>query len=120
MENNGEKISTVTLNESYIEQFGISKCEDKILLTKSSENSPTRNFIIRNINRTINEGDLVLTFKNEEKKLDEKIDVSVVWLNKPISLRDPEKAIEFLSFIEPDSVVDDLLSADEEDYSKVL
>ncbi len=66
LENNGEKISTITLNESYIEQFGISKCEDKILLTKSSENSPTRNFIIRDINKKLNEGDLTLTFRNEE------------------------------------------------------
>jgi GWxTD domain-containing protein len=32
----------------------------------------------------------------------------------------PEKAIEFLSFIEQDSVVDELLNADEEDYPKVL
>ena len=59
---------------------------------------------LRNINKKLNEGDLTLTFRNESKNIDEKIDMKVVWFNKPMSLLNPEKAIEFLSFIEQDSV----------------
>lgn len=79
-----------------------------------------RNFIIKNVNEKLNEGNLVLTIKNEEKEIDEKINLNVVWFNKPFSLLNPEKAIEFLSYIESDSVVSELLDEDESDYPKVL
>ena len=46
--------------------------------------------------------------------------MKVVWFNKPISLFNPEKAIEFLSFIDSEEVIDDLLSNSEDDYPKVL
>ena len=46
--------------------------------------------------------------------------MKVVWFNKPFSLLNPEKAIEFLSYIESDSVISELLDEDESDYPEVL
>ncbi len=37
------------------------------------ENRLIRNFVIRNVNQKLNEGELVLTIENEEKEIDEKI-----------------------------------------------
>ena len=120
LENNGQEVSTLTSNQSSIEQLGISKCDDELFLNKSSDHIWTRNFLLKNVNMKLNEGDLILTVRNKDKEIEKKIDMSVVWFNKPISLLNPEKAIEFLSIIAPDSVVDELLSADEEEYPKVL
>ena len=120
LENNGEDLPTISLDDSYIEQLGISKCEDELFITNSTDHLITRNFLLRNVNKKLNEGDLVLTVRNKDKEINKKINMQVVWFNKPISLLNLEKAIEFLSIIAPDSVVDELLSADEEEYPKVL
>jgi len=120
LENNGEEVSTLTSDESFIEHLGISKCDDELFITKSPDHIITRNFLLRNVNKKLNEGDLVLTVRNKDKEINKKINMRVVWFNKPVSLLNPEKAIEFLSIIAPDSVVDELLSADEEEYPKVL
>jgi GWxTD domain-containing protein len=120
LENNDEVIFSGRVKESYVLPIGITDCEDNILVTTMPENKLLRNFIIKNVNEKLNEGNLVLTIKNEEKEIDEKINLNVVWFNKPFSLLNPEKAIEFLSYIESDSVVSELLDEDESDYPKVL
>ncbi len=120
LENNDEVVYSGKVEESYVLPIGITSCEDNILVSTMPENRLIRNFIIKNVNQKLNEGDLVLTIKNEEKEIDEKINLNVVWFNKPFSLLNPEKAIEFLSYIESDSVVSELLDEDESDYPKVL
>lgn len=118
--NNDEEIYSGKISESFVESMGITDCDGNIAITKFPENELTRNFILKNINEKLNEGKLLLTVKNEEKDIDEKIPLMVVWFNKPFSLLNPEKAIEYLNFIESEDVVDELLSADESDYPKVL
>ncbi len=120
LENNNEIVFSGKIDESYVLPIGIIKCEDNIVVTTKPENTSLRNFIFKNVNQKLNEGDLVLTIKNEEKEIDEKINLSVVWFNKPFSLLNPEKAIEYLSYIESDSVVSELLDEDESDYPKAL
>jgi len=120
LKNNDEVVYSGKIEESYVLPIGITSCNDNILVTKKPENRLIRNFIIRNVNQKLNEGDLVLTVENEEKEIDKKIDLKVVWFNKPFSLMNPEKAIEFLSYIESDSVISELLDEDESDYPKVL
>jgi GWxTD domain-containing protein len=120
LENNDDLVFSGKIDESHVESIGITKCEDNILLTTVPENKLLRYFIIKNVNEKLNEGNLVLTIKNEEKNIDEEMDLKVVWINKPISLLNPEKAIEFISYIESESIVSELLDEDESDYSKVL
>jgi GWxTD domain-containing protein len=43
-----------------------------------------------------------------------------VWIDKPFSLRNPEMAIELLSFIEADSVISRLLDSDDSEYYNAL
>ena len=120
MENNGQEISTFTLSDSYIEQLGITKCENELIISKYPEVVVTRNFLLKNVNKNLNEGDLVLTVRNKDKEINEIMNMRVVWFNKPLSLLNPEKAIEILSVIAPDSVVDQLISTDEDEYPVVL
>jgi GWxTD domain-containing protein len=120
LENNDEIVFSGKIDKSYVLPIGINNCEDNILLTTIPENKLLRNFIFKNVNQKLNEGSLVISIKNEEKEIDDKINLDVVWFNKPFSLLNPEKAIEYLSFIESDSVISELLDEDESDYPKVL
>jgi GWxTD domain-containing protein len=120
LENNDEIVFSGKIDKSYVLPIGINNCEDNILLTTIPENKLLRNFIFKNVNQKLNEGSLVISIKNEEKEIDDKINLDVVWFNKPFSLLNPEKAIEFLSYIESDSVISELLDEDESEYPKVL
>jgi GWxTD domain-containing protein len=120
LENDDEIVYSGKVEESYVLPIGINSCDDKIVVSKMPENRLIRNFIIKNVNQKLNEGDLVLTIANEEKEINEKINLKVVWFNKPFSLLNPENAIEFLTYIESDSLVSELLDEDESDYPKVL
>ena len=120
MKNNDEEVYSGKIVDSYVDHLGIENCEGKIIFTSASENVPTRNFVLKYVNKNLNEGKLLLQIKNDEKQIDEKLDLNVVWFNKPFSLFNPEKAIELLSYIETEDVIDDLLSADEPEYPKVL
>lgn len=120
LENNGEKILTTTITKSIVNALGIHNCAENIVVTSSAENILSRNFILSNINEMLNEGEAVLSIRNKEREIDEKISMKVVWLNKPMSLLNPEKAIEYLSYIESENIVANLLDEDESDYPKVL
>jgi len=120
LENNNEIVLEDTIDESIVSKLDIVKCEDYLLLTESTDSILTRSFVINNINKKLNEGELVLKIRNEDKDLDEEIKLNVVWFKKPLTLYDPEKAIELLTYFESESVVDELLSEDEDEYPKVL
>jgi GWxTD domain-containing protein len=120
LENNDKNIFSGSIDESYIMPVGITRCENNLALTSDSANILLRNFVLRNVNMKLTEGKVVLNISNEEKEIGKEFKSEVVWFNKPFSLRDPEKAIEFLSYIEPDSVVSSMLDEDEADYPKIL
>ncbi len=118
--NNDEQIFSGAVNESYIMNLGISGCDENVVLTSSSINTACKYFIIRNLNDRLKEGELVLSIKNEVNSIDEEYNLRVIWFGKPFSLSNPEKALELLSYVEPDSVVSRLLDSKSSDYLKVL
>lgn len=120
VKNNDETVFSEEVDESYIIPIGITMCEDNLAATTDTSNIVFRNFVLRNVNEKLREGKVVLKISNEEKDIDEEYESQVIWFNKPFSLMDPEKAIEFLSYIESDSVVSQLLDEDESDYPKIL
>lgn len=120
IENNDEVIISTKVNESYVVPIGIAECEKHLSVTTNSETILFRIFVLRNVNEKLIEGEVTLKVINEEKSIDEKYQSKIVWFNKPFSLMDPEKAIEFLKFIESDSVVYSLLKRSSSDYSKIL
>jgi GWxTD domain-containing protein len=120
IENNDEVIISTKVNESYVIPVGIAECEGHLSVTSNPETVALRNFVLRNVNDKLTEGEVVLKVANEEKSIDEKYKSKIVWFNKPFSLTDPEKAIEFLNFVESDSTVYSLLGQSSSDYPKLL
>ncbi len=120
MRNNDEEPFTQTLTESYITKITFEECEDKLFIGKGNNVLTTKNFILRNFSRKLREGILIATVKLNENGKEQDFPIRVVWLNKPISLRDPEFAIEMLKYIEDEEIVSNLLDKDEEDYRKAL
>lgn len=120
IENNDEVIISTKVNESYIIPIGITECEGQLSVTSNPETISLRNFVLRNVNSKLTEGEVVLKIINDDKSIDEKYQSKIVWFNKPFSLMDPEKAIELLSYIESDSVVHSLLTQSSSDYPKIL
>ncbi len=120
IENNDDTILSNKVQESYVLQIGMIKCEDNLAVTMNDESIPVRFFVVREINKKVREGNLIVKIQNSQNDIDEEYKSRVEWLNKPFSLRDVEKAIEFLSYIEPDSVVYIMLDKEENEYLKIL
>ena len=120
IENNDEEVYSGKITESYLIPVGITMCENKIAVVIDSSAALLKNFVLKNVNQKLTEGKIVLSIQNDEKGIDEEFESSVIWFNKPFSLRDPENAIEYLKFIESDSVVSLMLDESESDYPKIL
>jgi len=120
MRNNDEEPFTQTLTESYITKISFEECEDKLFIGKGNNVLITKNFILRNFSRKLREGILIATVKLSEDGEGQDFPIRVAWLNKPISLRNPEFAIEMLKYIEDEEIVSNLLDEDEENYQKAL
>lgn len=120
IENNDEIITSTITNESIVLPIGISDCEKQIVISKIVDNLPVRNFIFRNVNEKLKEGEVILSVTSDDNSIDEEFRSEVVWFNKPFSLMDTEKAIEYLSFIESDSVVYSMLKESNDDYPNIL
>ncbi len=120
MRNNDEEPFTQILTESYITKISVVECNDKLFIGQGENVQPTKNFILRNFSKNLQEGILILTIKLNEDGEEQEFPIRVAWLNKPISLRNPEFAIEMLKYIEEEELVSILLDEDEDDYQKVL
>jgi GWxTD domain-containing protein len=117
--NNEDTLVNQGISEFYIIPIGISKCNDNLVVQSHDESIPSKNFVIRNVNRKLIEGKVKLNVKFG-KDSSKEFNSEVIWIDKPFSLRDPAMAIEFLNFIAPDSIIYKMLSVDEIDYPKVL
>jgi len=120
MKNNDEEPFTQTITKSYITKISVVECKDKFFIGQGDNVLITKNFILRNFSRNLQEGVLVATVKLNEDGEEHDFPLRVVWPNKPISLRKSEFAIEMLKYIEEEEIVSHLLDEDEEDYQKVL
>ncbi len=117
--NNEDTLMNHEISEFYIVPIGVSKCNDNLVVQSYVESIPTKNFIIRNVNRKLIEGKVQLIVKFGEDSTKE-FNSEVIWINKPFSLRDPAMAIEYLNFVAPDSSIYRMLSFDKSEYLKVL
>jgi len=108
------------IDEAYTTKISISNCKGKLFIDENNEIEITKNFVLRDFSHKLNEGPFLLTVKTDSNEEEIDYPLSVFWLEKPFSLRNPETAIELLKYIEGDSVVSNLLDADEEDYPQVL
>lgn len=120
IESNDQTIISTKVTESYTIPVGITECEGYLSITKDSETVSLRNFVLRDVNLGLDEGELILKIRNKEYSIDEEFKSNIVWFNKPFSLMNPEKAIEFLNFIESDSVVYSMLKNRSSKYPEIL
>ena len=118
--NDEDNPSTQTLTESYITKISLVECNNKLFVGQGNNVLITKNFILRNFSQYLHEGVLIATIKLSEDGEEHEFPIRVVWLNKPISLRNPEFAIEMLKYVVEGELVSNLLDEDEDDYQKVL
>ncbi|HEY7752008.1 MAG TPA: GWxTD domain-containing protein [Ignavibacteriaceae bacterium] len=115
-----ESIENLEITESFVSDLSVESCEDKIMLSSGSSAVVTRNFILKKINQNLYEGPVTIKVTANEMDHQKDFMMPVVWQNKPFTLLDPHQAIKYLSFIEEDEIISELLEADDEMYSKQL
>ena len=120
LKNNEEEPATRELTESYITKISVVECNNKLFIGQGNDVLITKNFILRNFSKYLHEGMLIATVKLNGDGEEHEFPIRVAWLNKPISLRQPEFAIEMLKFIEGEEKVSNMLDADEDEYPKLL
>ncbi len=78
-------------------------------------------YSIDGISNSVKEGgfQIIASEKNEPGE-QQKFQLGCKWINKPLSLKNPEMAISALKFIEKDSVISGLLRGDDEEYAEKL
>jgi GWxTD domain-containing protein len=109
------------INESFNAALLPSECDGNIILKTGDSIKVTKNFIVKNINRIIDEGTLRLVISKDNKFVSPFIiNMDVKWFNKPFSLLNPADAIKSLKYIEKSSVIDSLLDFNKDEYEKVL
>jgi GWxTD domain-containing protein len=120
LRNNDDEPFTQTLIESYFTKISVVECNNKLFVGQGNNVLITKNFILRNFSKYLHEGVLIVTVKLNEDGEEHEFPIRVAWLNKPISLRNPEFAIEMLKYIEEEEIVSNLLDEDEDEYQKAL
>jgi len=118
--NNDEQPTSQTVTESYITGISTIECNGKLYIGRDDKVRKTKNFILRNFSHTLNEGKMVITISSGDNLAKRDFPIRVEWINKPISLRNPEFAIEMLQYIEENEIVSELLDSDSEEYQKLL
>lgn len=96
----------------------ITVCNGKIVLNNNSNSSSVKFYRVSNINQKLIEGEFEIKLNIGDENID--FTAPVVWYDKPRSLQDTEKAIEYLEIIGFKQQADSLLDFPEEDEYKVL
>ncbi|MCK5700070.1 MAG: GWxTD domain-containing protein, partial [Cyclobacteriaceae bacterium] len=120
MMNNEKDLIIKTISESYVTGISALECNGKLFIDTESDIQKTKNFILRDFCQDLNEGLLLATINIGKEGKSQDFPISVFWVNKPISLRNPEFAIEMLQYIEEETVLSELLDADNDEYQNVL
>ena len=118
--NNDRNKIIKTISEAYITGISMIECNNKLFIDANNDNQTTKNFILRDFSQNLIEGILLanITIGNDGESRE--FPISVKWVNKPLSLRNAEFAIEMLQYIEEEKVVSELLDFDSDEYPKEL
>ncbi len=118
---NKDTLYKTVLSNPLKEKISLGECGGKIIIDTGSGSILYSLFSIVGISNSIKEGGFQINVsdkKDPEKQ--EKFQLGCKWINKPLSLANPELAISALKFIEKDSVIKELLEGDDDKYSEKL
>ena len=111
---NRESSSLITLADP---SFSI--CDNKIIIPINKNGNGLKYFLFNDFSAMLTEGPIRIEVVPNQDTTKKKYFMSdIVWIAKPKSLLDPETAIKFLSIIESEQKVDQLLKSD--DYKIAL
>lgn len=111
--------SNSDVTDYYAGDINFIECNGRIFIGSDNTGIRTRNFILKDINKKLSEGKILVRVKiNQDDYLE--FPMMIEWLNKPISLRDPEFAIKMLKYIDDETRIAELLNADEKEYPEIL
>ncbi len=116
--NDGEDVYQSFVKDKFTAALGIKLCNGNIIVSTLNDSIKTLNFILKNINEKLREGNVEITIESANHEI--VFNKNVEWINKPISLFDAEVAIKSLEFIEDESVIKKMLDNDDEKYPSVL
>jgi GWxTD domain-containing protein len=104
-------VADLKISDSFTVNPELMLCDDKIVISKSTDTNNVKVFISYDFSSKLTEGPVQLEIYPDDKlSAKQKFILNVVWIGKPISLSDPEEAIKFLEIIETKDVVSDVLS----------
>ena len=119
--NNEDTVFTGDINDAATFHNSIEEKNGKIILSNNDKGKVFKNFIFPFINKKIFEGELTINIsKNDDSESHLTFNKKVRWIDKPFSSMNPESAINFLKYMESDSVIDSLLDFKKKDYAKIL
>ena len=118
---NRDTVYNGEVKESFNAGLMPGECDGNIILKTGDSIKSTKNFIIKNFSRTLDEGALRLVLSKDNKFSNQfTANMDVKWFNKPFSLLIPADAIKLLKYIEKGTVIDSLLDFSKDEYEKVL
>ena len=112
-----KEIIKLTADKKFLSDMLVSESGNKLLISPSDHGAYSV-FILDGISQLLGEG--TVEFQIQTDGLKKSFSKSVIWINKPFSLLDPEGAIKLLSNVTSEEKVDDLLDYDEEEYYSQL
>jgi len=120
LQNQDDTILTKRIYKLESGNLQLENCSNNIILYETGSYKVNNYFKLDSVNKNVFEGPLIINIMKENDSDNIAFEIPVVWDDKPISLRNPEFAIEMLKFIESESKIDELLSVDEKNYPEEL
>lgn len=93
--------------------------DDFVGMKKNTDSSGIKCFIFNDLSGQLDEGPVQVEIKSGVNDKPAVFNMNVIWINKPISLIDPDQAIRFLELIEPRSTVSDILGGNGDDKTNL-
>lgn len=109
------------LNDPEKVALSLSECGGKIAMDSGSGQGDYSLFKLEGISGRVKEGGFEIYISDTpDLSTGKRFPLASRWIDKPLSLRDPELAIKLLNVIEKDSVINRLLKADDDEYTREL
>ncbi len=117
--NNSDTVYRADIFDHFQSDIQFKACSGNDVVLGESKDHILNNFIISDL-PAFSEGEISIFVKADGGKVSKPFIKKVIWFDKPFSLRSPEAAIKLLKYIEPDSVINNLLRAKSDEYKEAL